>query len=691
MFNNKTVVEKGIEYEPAGGFCSILVKGRHPGSVNVTVSNGPDGFSLNGSLLKAEFRSKLAEAASGFLGESNDLMVYLETIAESFEDDREKADGMTATPLEFGNAGYSLLGTGFAYSKEGDANKQPLTNFVAKIKAEVVRDIGVGEEPQRAYEIEAYKGTEHLGTVSVPAEKFEAMNWVDPKLGSRAHVLPAYGAKGKVAHVIKTYSGDVPVRAVFGHTGWRELGGEQVYLHEGMEAPSVSLEGDLAGRYVLPTDPTPEDIREGVRASYALWDLGERRVTVPMVAMAYVGPLATVLRTDFLLYVHGTTGSYKSSLAALVNFHYGDFSYKSLPLNFEGTSNFLERALYGTKDALAVVDDLRPGISSRDRETLEVKLQRLLRMVGNRAARGRMSATLENRFGFPTRGVVMATGEYLPDASAFSSANNRALTVGVSKGCIDFDRLRDADKHRKKLPAAMKGFTDWITPEILGSAQERKDRAFEMFCREGAHKRTPNILADLLVGVELFGEFAVACGALGAEEVEIWRAEAVDALSKAGAEHSETVSANNPADVFIEELRAGFDAGAFYVCDRTQGFAPLKGAAILLGWERGEHELRTKPGAQFVGWVDDDYFYLDPSNVYRAINGRGARSGKGLGLSKDALWRLLKEKDYVIAEKKSGYPTTNHKVARGENDAGEEVHVRQKRVLQMERKRVLGL
>ena len=60
----------------------------------------------------------------------------------------------------------------------------------------------------------------------------------------------------------------------------------------------------------------------------------------------------------------GPTGSLKSTLAALILNHFGDFTE--------------------LKDTPTVVDDWRPAISRGDEAEMAKKVQRLLRGVGNR-------------------------------------------------------------------------------------------------------------------------------------------------------------------------------------------------------------------------------------------------------------------------------------------------------------------
>ena len=104
----------------------------------------------------------------------------------------------------------------------------PLTNFTARIKADVSEDDGA--EVERSFEIEAMlSGRHHAFTV--PARQFPGMGWVTEHLGAGAIVQPGFGVKDHARAAIQTLSVEIPARRVYAHTGWRKIGGEWLYLH----------------------------------------------------------------------------------------------------------------------------------------------------------------------------------------------------------------------------------------------------------------------------------------------------------------------------------------------------------------------------------------------------------------------------------------------------------------------------
>ncbi len=194
----------------------------------------------------------------------------------------------------------------------------PLTNFTAKISADISEDDGA--EVERLFEIEAALGGpvesgRRTHTFTVTAGKFAGMGWPVEHLGAGAIVYPGFGTKDHTRAAVQLLSGDVPERQIYSHTGWREIGGEWLYLHaggavgesagdEGSEA-LVELSGTLRERE-LPTVPLGDgELREALRASLELLRIAPGEITYPLLAATYRAPLG---ESDFSEHLSGPTG-----------------------------------------------------------------------------------------------------------------------------------------------------------------------------------------------------------------------------------------------------------------------------------------------------------------------------------------------------------------------------------------------
>jgi hypothetical protein len=216
----------------------VKVQGNSPRSVTVSLQNGeaivpPETGNLGGSKL----RNRLASLARERLGETNGLVEDLESIALMFDEHlRERREAAEEHLRE--NEILELAGTPYRISeeeefvlikhtKEGEVPVQ-LTNFVARVEEQLVRDDGA--EEKRIYKISGRIGDRCLPTIDVPVSQFNNMNWVSEHWGLEAHVSANQNNYAK--EVIELYSRNAVKRLRFAHTGWRVLeDGTRVYLH----------------------------------------------------------------------------------------------------------------------------------------------------------------------------------------------------------------------------------------------------------------------------------------------------------------------------------------------------------------------------------------------------------------------------------------------------------------------------
>ncbi len=245
-----------------------------------------------------------------------------------------------------------------------------LCNADFEILSELVEDDGFN--PGRLfYEIEGRCAGRCARTV-VRADQFAALGWIPSLLGAQAIPAAGQSAHDHLRAAIQHLSTHpLPRRVILTHAGWRDHGDGHVYCFNGgaisrdglVADVEARLSGSLA-RLRFPTPPTGHELRNAVRASLALRELGPSAIMLPLLGVTYLPPLRPLLGVhvpDFLLWLLGGSGTFKSELVALAMAHYGDFSRLSLPASFEATANALERLQFDAKDALLAVDDYYPA------------------------------------------------------------------------------------------------------------------------------------------------------------------------------------------------------------------------------------------------------------------------------------------------------------------------------------------
>ena len=309
-----------------------------------------------------------------------------------------------------------------------------LTNFGAKILVDIEEDDGTTTHP-RFFEIEATQG-DILRTIRLAAKDFQSMTWVADALGAKARVFPGKYYKEHAHAAIQDLSLETERRHTYTHTGWREIEGAWCYLHGAGAITATGMRKDLSvalgakfERYRLPLPVSGPDAQEALQASLVLRTLGPDHLMTYPLSCAYLAPLRHLLAStppDFVMWLAGRTGSYKSEYAALALAHFGNFTRLTLPMTFETTSNGLERLLHTPKDCLLVIDDYHPADSRREADAMAQVASRLLRGMGNMATANACVA------------IPRCKRNSRPDASPSRPGNSCPTAIPIMPACFSW-------------------------------------------------------------------------------------------------------------------------------------------------------------------------------------------------------------------------------------------------------------
>jgi Domain of unknown function (DUF927) len=558
-----------------------------------------------------------------------------------------------------------------------------LCNFTARIVADVEHDDGV--ESRRSLAIDGTLWNKRpLGRAEVNAADFASMNWVIDSWGTQAVVYAGQGIRDHLRAALQLLSGDVPKQLVFEHLGWRQVGGQWVYLHAGgaigahglIEDMPVSLPDALAG-FRLPAPPEGSELMQAVRASLDMLKLGLARLLFPMLAATYRAALG---ETDFGMHLVGPTGSFKSEAATLAQQHFGRaMSSRRLPASWASTANANEALAFAAKDSLLVVDDFSPTGSSADVQRLQKDAERLFRAQGNRSGRQRMKANAELRSQKPPRGLILSTGE---DTPAGQSLRARLLVLEASRG--DLGPIKDnpvltscqRDADAGKYEAAMAAFIQWLAPDYDRVRTRLPAEMAELRSRVGAagqHARTPGIVADLALGLRYFLDFACDSFEVSdAERGELWE-RGWDALIEAAEAHTENVGAAEPAALFLRLLGAALASGSAHIADEAGNAPDEAGNAPdepqRWGWRRNESSGRYEPKGSRVGWLMDGQIYLEPDASFAAVQCGARDQGQHFPIAERTTRKRLKEQGYLAATDEARERLTVRRVLQGKERA----------------------
>lgn len=538
---------------------------------------------------------------------------------------------------------YRLSEGGLRYvrtTKDGSRSVVNITNFPAVITADVVRDNG--ESTSRAFKIYAkVHGRPH--EIIVSSNEFGGMNWPLDNLGSNAIVYPNLKEHAKVA--MQELSRQKVEQYVYQHTGWTQIDGRHVYLHAG---GGIGAEGPVTGlmveldpqlkRFHLPAPAKGRELIRSIQSSLTMLNVVPDRVMIPLFSSIWRVVLGSV---DVAIHLAGRSGNGKSELAALAQQHFGkEFTRKNLPAAWDSTANSLQGISFYAKNALLTVDDFVPRGSSSDIARLHRDADRLIRSQGNQQGRGRMNADGSLRATFWPRGMILSTGEDVPKGN---SCRARMVIVETDPADMKWDRLTGCQRDAANglYSQTMAAFLQWVAPKMT----EIHQRIIEHLAKfraawkgEQHHRRTPDNLANLSCGLEVFLEFALEVGALSKAQVaELWEramiayAEAAEAQDKNQADADPTLQY---CDLVVSALSSG---NAHLVT--PSGCLPDTPAAY--GWQEEGNEWR--PQGPKIGWIDGENVYLEKQASFAAAQKIGRDISDAIPITLQTLGKRLQQ------------------------------------------------
>jgi hypothetical protein len=491
------------------------------------------------------------------------------------------------------------------YGRDGERYAEPLCNFAAEVTEEVARDDG--EDVVRQFTVSGtLESGEPLPAAQVDAARFMGMGWINDAWGIQAVVRAGWRARDQLREAIQLRSIGAQRRHVYTHTGWREIGGRRVFLHAGgalgADEAIVDLDREMA-RYCLPA--RPRDVKGAMQASLRFLDTAPLTTTIPLFAAAYLAPLTEIVPLDSMLWLYGGTGTLKSTQAALVLCHYGQFTTRSLPANWASSAYSLEMLCFHAKDVLLVIDDFAPQSDPVKARQIEGNAHYIARNIGDHSGRGRLSSDLSQRTVHRPRGLVVSTGEQLLGGESITA---RLYTIEVHRGDVNLEKLTSSQAEANRYSHAMAGYLSWIAGQwdhlVEHLPQKRLDLQADLLKEmAGSHLRIPDVLAALYVGLDLALTYAVEVDALTKIEAQEWREDGWEALKAVAKAQARRVELERPTVCFFEVLRDLLAQGKIRLEVRDG-----------IGQVGGEES-----GAELLGWYDDDYVYLLPEAPYNRI------------------------------------------------------------------------
>lgn len=547
---------------------------------------------------------------------------------------------------DFGGALHMLKVT-----REKQAIPVRLCNFTAEIEREVVKADGL--TTARHFTVSGRMETGNpLPTIDVPASEFDRLDWLATEWGANPQIFVGSRYRDHVAAAIKERS-DPELVQLCQHTGWAKFDDELLYLTasggigtKGLnEEARCELQGSLADFSLpAPVDPRTLGLADLLGA---FRDVQKDGVGLVLLGGVMRATLCHFMPATLSIYLQGTTGTFKSAFAGVLQGFWGTkFDGAHLPANWSSTGNALEKTAFLAKDTLLIVDDFVARGTRHEVAKTHANAERLLRAQGNQAGRSRMTSKAELRNAFHPRGIILATGEDIPNGHSLQA---RLVIVNVARGAIDTAVLSGLQKLARDgaLAKVMASFVQWLATESKqNTLLECIDMALEID-RENigasGHARTQDNLANLLMGLRVFLDFADDAGEISSQVTQGFMDIAKDAACALSDLQSAIDHEASDAQRFVDLMRAAVSSGKAHI-ERSGGGKPDNARA--LGWrdvDLGPSGTRTEAMGTRIGWVDGEELYIDPTASLSVIKALASGLDNHLGSSERAIAKSLRE------------------------------------------------
>jgi hypothetical protein len=377
----------------------------------------------------------------------------------------------------------------------------------------------------------------------------------------------------------------------------------------------------------------------------------------PLVGGVYRAPLGQWCPVTTSLLLTGPTGERKTSVAMLAQAHYGIFERP--PAEWTSTANALERMTFVVKDGLLLIDDYVPKALRGDVALLMSKAERIFRGAANRKGRDRLNQrlTFQPEY-YYCRGMVLTTGEDVPMGESLRA---RIVIVQVDKGSIPLgDKLDTAQANARQghYAEAMAGYIQWLAGQDQLRTRLADRQAALRQKTNGAHARTPENIASLMLGVETFLAYAVAMQAITPQQSETYRQRASSALAEQARTQDTYLQDATPTRRFITLIRAVISSGRGHIESGDGGIPDgVDGDKQMayrraLGWQHREiGPGGWEPQGKLIGWIDKaSNLYLDPVSAYAEAQLLANAENLTIPVGAKVLWRHLDDAGLLVSK-----------------------------------------
>ena len=521
---------------------------------------------------------------------------------------------------------------------KGDKPLRIVSNYVIIPEKQIIRDNGEDKEGEVLVH-GLLEGGEKLPQVNTSINSLVNLDFVPIKWGIIPYISSGTINKESIRVITQQLSRNIETEVTYTHLGWTiDNEGNLMYLHSegavGRNDVNVDINENLS-KYKLPSSIKNKE--KALMATLDFLDVCDNSITVPLLAITYLAPLVSIAESigrtpNFIIWMHGLTGSRKTSLALAILNHFGDFTSNTPPATFKDTHNSIEVKMFLAKDSLLVIDDFHPGVDSVQARQMKSTAEKILRNYGDRIGRSRMNSNMGLNKTFKPRGLAIVTGEDLPNGT---SSTARFIGIEVKRDSVNLEKLTEIQNNHELLSEAMSLYIQWIGNNedvIKDLILKYIDESRKIFIPNSSHGRIGEGISWLYVGLKIFQTFMqeeMSESYVKLENLDNIYSSALDIVME---NQIKLYKKQEIENVFIEALEELINTNKVYLVDLNE--------------DNNEIIYQGK----FIGYKDKEFLYLHDSTIYGEVNTFLSKKNESLNISMDALLKILRDKGMIKTE-----------------------------------------
>lgn len=249
----------------------------------------------------------------------------------------------------------------------------------------------------------------------------------------------------------------------------------------------------------------------------------DKGITLPLFLFTHTGALTTLFGeagypVKFVLALIGRTNSRKTNLALCMTKTLDRKDISKPVVNFIATECGIEKKIGLHPDSVLVIDDFMPASVKGKQNQLDTKLEKVLRMYGDREGIERMTDFAKNPGAgyYPVKGVGIVTGEHI---RGVQSSLLRTLILNIDQRSVDNKKLNFYQQHPSILNSHIYDFLYYLTvnyDEVVNFIRQYT----EEYRALGIYKlpRYNEMYAQLITTAEIILKYAFDRGFINLEE-----------------------------------------------------------------------------------------------------------------------------------------------------------------------------